>query len=156
MSLDPALAFLGHGPPPCGQLLGWTFKSWDEETRTLTVAFTGKPEFANPAGHVQGGILLAMMDDTMSPAMVMASKGKFYPPTVGLSASFLRPVRVGPITVVGRVVQIGRTVAFCEAELFDERGRLCVRATCNSTLVPNTAIASGAVDTSISEAGAPA
>ena len=48
----------------------------------LKVGFDGKLEFCNPAGDVQGGILSAMLDDTMGPAALIMTDGKFYSTTI--------------------------------------------------------------------------
>ena len=127
---EAATIFLGK-PPPTVALFGWRLIAIDAEAGAMEVAFDGKPEFANPAGFVQGGILSAMMDDALGPCLVLHLKGRAFPSSIDLSTHFLRPVRFGPITVKARVRQAGRSVAFLEAELFDSRGKLC--ATCHSS-----------------------
>lgn len=128
--LDAAAIFLGK-PPPTVALFGWRLIAVDIAAGTIEVGFEGKPEFTNPAGYVQGGILTAMMDDAMGPCLVLHLKGRAFPSSIDLSTHFLRPVRPGAVTVKARVRQAGRTVAFLEAELFDSRGKLC--ATCSSS-----------------------
>lgn len=130
MTPDAAQIFLGK-PPPTVALFGWRLVAVDAAQGTMEVGFDGKPEFTNPAGFVQGGILGAMMDDAMGPCLVLHLKGRAFPSSIDLSTHFLRPVRPGPITVKARVRQAGRSVAFLEAELFDSRGKLC--ATCSSS-----------------------
>ncbi len=51
--------------PPAAKLLGWKLISLDAAAGEIEVGFEGKPEFANPIGNIQGGILSAMLDDTM-------------------------------------------------------------------------------------------
>lgn len=120
--------------PPVAQLLGWRFISWHEDTATLTVAFEGKPEFTNPTGAIQGGLLTAMLDDCMGPAILAKSGGRLYGPTIDLQVQFLRPVLPGPIRVVGRVIRMGRSVAHLDAELFDSNERLAARAMASAAL----------------------
>jgi acyl-coenzyme A thioesterase PaaI-like protein len=50
--------------PAVARLLGWTLLSIDPERGEIRVRFEAKPDFLNPAGTVQGGILSAMLDDT--------------------------------------------------------------------------------------------
>jgi uncharacterized protein (TIGR00369 family) len=84
--------------PPCALTLGGKFRQIDPDAGTIETEFEGKPEFANPIGHIQGGFLAAMLDDTLGPALVATlPKGQFAP-TVNLSVSFLRPGKVGAIT----------------------------------------------------------
>ena len=61
----------GRAPmPPVARLLGWTLLSIDPERGEIRVRFEAKADFLNPAGTLQGGILSAMLDDTMGPAAV--------------------------------------------------------------------------------------
>jgi uncharacterized protein (TIGR00369 family) len=88
----------------------------------------------NPRGMVQGGIVAAMLDDTMAPALISMTGGKLLPSSIDLNVSFIRPVKPGRVVGKGRVVNRGRTVMFLEAELFDTEGRLLARAT--SSAIP--------------------
>ena len=56
------------------------------------------------------------------------------PSSVDLIVSFRRPVHPGRVVGRGRVVKLGKAIAFLEAELFDEAGTLLARAT--SSTVP--------------------
>jgi hypothetical protein len=40
--------------PPAAKLLGWQVVKLDIDAREIELGFDGKPEFANPAGLVQG------------------------------------------------------------------------------------------------------
>ncbi|MEE3098169.1 MAG: PaaI family thioesterase, partial [Pseudomonadota bacterium] len=114
-------------PSPASQLLGWTFVAYDREAMTLRLAFDGKPEFRNPAGVIQGGILSAMVDDTFGP-LVGATLGR-YGVTVDLTTQFLRPVKPGRIETKARILRRGRSVVFLEGDLMDADGKVCVRCT---------------------------
>lgn len=114
--------------PASAKLLGWKMLGVDAETGEVTIGFEGKREFCNPVGFVQGGMLIAMMDDTMGPATFIHSNATKMISSIDIHAHFLRPVAVGAITVKARVVRMGRQVAFMEAELFDAAGKLCARA----------------------------
>ncbi len=121
-------------PPKASTLLGWTLRSHDEATGDVEIGFEAKPEFANPRGYIQGGILAAMLDDTMGPAVFIRTGGEYFPVTIDLHAQYLRPVRAGPVTAKARVVQLGKTVAFMEGELFDAEGQVAVKATASASL----------------------
>lgn len=123
-------AFLSAlSPPACSRLLGWNLISADPEKHEIEIGFSGKREFLNPAGNIQGGILTAMMDDAMGPAVLLASNGRKIASSIDINVHFLRPVKPGSITVKARVIRFGRSIAFAEAELFDEGGKLSARAT---------------------------
>ena len=123
-------------PPPAAETLGWRFIASDADAGTIELGFDGKPEFANPAGNIQGGFLAAMMDDTMGPAVLVASKGELMCSTIELNVQYLRPVPIGPVSTRARVKKIGRQIGFIECELFDECGKLCATATTSAMMVP--------------------
>ena len=120
--------------PPAAKLLGWSLLELDPEAGTIALAFEGKPDFCNPAGHIQGGFLAAMLDDTLGPALLAMTDGTLFGSTIDLHVHYLRVVKPGRITTTGRVVKLGSRVAFMEGELFDAAGALCARATASASL----------------------
>ncbi len=81
MTDDQIEAMFAPGPP-CAQLLGWRLLGHDETRGWIKVGFDAKVEFLNPAGRVQGGILAAMLGDTMGPAVMVKSGGALYPSSI--------------------------------------------------------------------------
>ncbi len=122
-------------PSPSAAPMGWRLIDLDTAAGVIEVGFDGKPEFRNPAGFIQGGILAAMMDDVMGPCLVLHLNGRAFPSTIDLHTHYLRPVAVGPVSVKARVTKVGKSITFLEAELFDRRGRLSARATASAALV---------------------
>ena len=121
--------------PPCSQLLGWRILDARPEDGWIRIGFDGKPEFRNPAGLIQGGILSAMLDDTMGPAVFVKTNGRLYTATISMNISFLAPAKVGQIIGEATVILLGKTVAFIEGKLMDETGRLLATASANARLV---------------------
>src|SRR5215470_564681 len=115
--------------PPVAKLLGWRVLDARPEDGWLKLGFDGKPDFCNPAGFVQGGILSSMLDDTMGPAVFVMTEGKSYTTTVSLTVNFLSPAKPGPITAEAKVTQLGKSIAFVEAKLTAEDGTLLATAT---------------------------
>ena len=120
--------FANKATPPAAALLGWQLVREDPEAGTIEIAFCPDERMLNSAGTVQGGFVAAMLDDTMGPALVSMSGGRVMPSSINLTVSFLRPVKPG------RVVKLGKAIAFLEAELFDDDGVLLARGT--SSAVP--------------------
>jgi hypothetical protein len=54
---------------PITKLLGWKFLKFDASQQMIKVEMQGRPEFINPAGLIHGGMLAAMLDETLSPAL---------------------------------------------------------------------------------------
>jgi uncharacterized protein (TIGR00369 family) len=121
--------------PPSSRLLGWRLLDARPGDGWIRIGFDGKPDFCNPAGFVQGGILSAMLDDTMGPAVFAMTEGRLYTATITMTVNFLSPARPGPITGEASVTQLGRTVAFVEGRLTAEDGTLLATATTSARLV---------------------
>ena len=121
--------------PPSAKLLGWRLldaRPWDG---WLKVGFDGRPEFCNPAGFIQGGILSAMLDDSMGPAVFVTSDGRFYATTISLTVNFIAPARPGPLIVEAQVFQIGKSIAFMEGKLIANDGTVLATASTTARLI---------------------
>ena len=133
---SPPSVFDRFDLPAASALLGWTLRAIDPSAGTIEIGFTADARFANPQGMVQGGIIAAMLDDTHGPALFAQLDGTMFPVTVDCAISFIRSARFGQFIGRGRVVSCGKTIAFTEAELFDEAGEMVARGTFTSRLVP--------------------
>ena len=131
----PPSVFDRFEAPAASRLLGWTLRRIDPAAGTIEIGFTADERFANPQGFVQGGIIAAMLDDTHGPALFGHVDGLVFPVTVDFNVSFIKAARLGSFVGKGRLVSLGRTIAFTEAELFDEDGELVARGTFTSRLV---------------------
>jgi uncharacterized protein (TIGR00369 family) len=122
-------------PPPSSKLLGWHLLDARPAGGWVRIGFDGKPEFCNPAGFIQGGILSAMLDDTMGPAAFVMTEGRLYTATITMTVNFLAPAKPGPITGEAQVTQLGKTIAFIEGRLSDSHGAVLATATTSARLV---------------------
>ena len=120
--------------PPAARLLGWELLHIDADNRSIAIQFQAARDFLNASGHVQGGLLSAMLDDTLGPAVFAATNFKQHGRTIDLHTHFLRPALPGKIIGKARVTRLGRTVAFMEGQLFDPEDRLIARATSSAML----------------------
>lgn len=121
--------------PPSAKLLGWRLldsRPWDG---WLKVGFDGREEFCNPAGFIQGGILSAMLDDSMGPAVFVTSEGRYYATTISLTVNFIAPARPGPLTAEAQVIQIGKSIAFMEGKLIGSDGTVIATASTTARLM---------------------
>jgi uncharacterized protein (TIGR00369 family) len=121
-------------PPPAATLLGWKLVAVDPEAGTIEVAFIATEQFLNPIGVVQGGLLAAMLDDTLGPALVATLGPGQFAPTADLHVQFLRPARPGRLTGRGRVVRRGKDIAFMAGELSDDSGQVVAAATATAQI----------------------
>lgn len=135
---EPTLA--GLALPPCAQLLGWRLLDHDAERGWVRIEFQGRPEFVNPAGFIQGGLLAAMLDDCMGPAAWLKSNGEAFTSTIDMNVSYLAAAKPGVLVGEGQVVQLGKTIGFLEAKLMDASGQVIARATSSARLIPGKKI----------------
>ena len=120
----------GEIPPPnIAGALNIEFLDIDTDKRTLKTGFNIGSEFTNPAGHVQGGIIAAMLDDTMGPALAAVLDANQFAPTLNLNVSFVKGGRPGKFYGFGKVVNRGRSICYLSGELFDADNYLIATAT---------------------------
>jgi len=119
---------------PAAELIGWSLIAEDPTQGTIESSYYPDKRMLNRRGDVQGGFVAAMLDDTMSRALVSMTAGQVVPLSIDLNVSYVRPVKHGTVICRGRVVNRGRSVVFLEGELFDADGKLLVRAT--SSAIP--------------------
>jgi uncharacterized protein (TIGR00369 family) len=119
-------------PPNCDRTLGLSCVDKSQPGTTVW-RMTAADEFANPIGVVQGGFLAAMADSAMGAATITfarAADRRVFSSSVEMKISFLGSAKVGSVLeCTARVVQGGQRVAFAEAEIVDDRGRVVARAT---------------------------
>ena len=131
--MEPTI-FDGLTLPPISRLLGWKLLVMDKEAGRIDVEFTALADFTNPSGFIQGGIVAAMLDDTLGPLVFAATGGTKMTTTIDLHLHYLRPVRPGRVTTQGKIAKRGPRIAFLAGELFDSEGRLAATATASALL----------------------
>lgn len=122
----------GRGPP-IGSTLQFTLAEV-EHGRALFRATPG-PHAYNPIGVVHGGYAATLLDSACGCAVHSTLAPNQGYTTLELKVAFHRAIsnETGPVAAEGRVVTVGRRVAFAEAWLKDARGKLLGSAT--STLL---------------------
>jgi uncharacterized protein (TIGR00369 family) len=138
-----ATAFDHFTAPPSSKLLGWHLIDARPEDGWIRIGFDGKRDFCNPAGFIQGGILSAMLDDTMGPAVFVMTDGKLYTATITMTVNFLAPAKPGKLIGEANVTQLGKTIAFVEGKLMDENGTVLATATTSARLVETAKLSAG-------------
>jgi uncharacterized protein (TIGR00369 family) len=89
----------------------------------------------NPIGMVHGGYAATLLDSACGCAVHASLGARQAYTTLELKVAYHKPLssKTGPVRAEGRVVSIGRRVAFAEARLVDGNGLLYASAT--STLL---------------------
>ena len=126
---------------PSAELMASDFVSFDVERGELTTRYTPPPSFASPRGAVQGGLIAGFLDEVMGGALLAVTEARFgaaeqLPLNLDMNLTYLRMVPMETVTARGRVLKLGKRVAFLEGELFDKDGNLLVRATSSAIPTP--------------------
>ncbi len=104
------------------------------EYGALVMEFFAPDSFKSPRGVVQGGLIGGFMDEVMGAAVLAASQGRLLPLNLDMNMSYIKPVPVGKLIGKGRVLKMGRNVAFIEGELYDDADNLLVKSTSTAML----------------------
>ena len=122
--------------PPIGETLDFALV----ELERGRVVFEGSPtrKVFNPIGSVHGGYAATVLDSACGCAVhscLLAGQGYT---TLELKVAYHRALndQSGPGRAEGKLVTLGRRVAFSEARLVDARGRLCASATSTLLVFP--------------------
>ncbi|WP_051135958.1 PaaI family thioesterase [Sandarakinorhabdus limnophila] len=127
---DDLKARMNRFVPPTAAILGQEILEIDSAAGRVKMKFQPIDACRNPMGNVQGGIVVAMLDDAAAFAAIIKSGKRIGIPTIELKTSFFAPAKAGvPLYAEGRCLKLGKRVAFMEADLFDEEGTLLARLT---------------------------
>lgn len=127
---DPAKA------PACARHLGFELIDFSVRGGWAEIAFTPRPEFANPAGHVQGGFVCAMLDDAMGVTATIAHRFEVMVPTLQMATTFVRPVKMARVIGRGEVLHMGKTAVQLQGKLRSEAGELLAVSTASAIVRP--------------------
>ena len=104
---------------------------------SVTVSLPVTPEMVHGGGVLCGQTIMSAADTAMLLAMI-AKLGGFKPmTTVQMQTSFLRPVpkEVAAVTVVARVLRLGKSLSYGEVEFLTPDGKLAAKATTTYALI---------------------
>jgi uncharacterized protein (TIGR00369 family) len=105
-------------------LIGWVVKERESDNVTLELELA--EHHLNRSDYVHGGVLASLLDTAMSFAGLYSPDPERVRKAVTLSmtTTFVSPVQLGTLTVVGRVRGGGRKTFMSAGEVFDEQGTL--------------------------------
>lgn len=118
MTNDDFVARMNAHAPPALKSLGGRVVSFDKDTGSVDMDFTADESMCHSGDIVQGGFLAGMIDAAMAHAVFGTLQEFVIVATLEIKVSYLEIARAGPIAARGRVVRMGKTIAFLEGELF--------------------------------------
>jgi uncharacterized protein (TIGR00369 family) len=94
-----------------------------------------RPEFLQP-DVVHGGVIYSLADTVAAHSVLTMIYPEEWTTTVEQKINFLRPVAAGAIVATARVVQLGNRLAYSEAEISVEAGKLIAKSTATLMRLP--------------------
>lgn len=116
------------------QLSGMNITFADREAGVIEANFEAKKTFHNSVGNIQGGILVAMLDDLMGYALGITLPKTQFAPTANMNISFLRPVSTGLVRGKGMILKNDGDVFHLSSKLYNEAGDVIAAATARAKL----------------------
>ena len=146
MEMDVSDRASQFAPLPPERLERWSsFGRWDtvwfpkflgielEELRAdyARMRLAYRPEFRQPAGVIHGGVIATMIDTVVVPAIGSGYDEPRQLFTIDIQLRYLAPIVDDDLVAEGWVVQRGRQIVFCNAEV---RGASTTAAAATATL----------------------
>ncbi len=128
--LETARSLIGQGRPPgIGETLDFGLISVADGSAVC--GGTPGPHAYNPLGVVHGGYAATLLDTACGFVVMSKLAGDQSYTTIELKVSYHKAMKAstGPVQASGRLVTMGRRVAFAEASLTDENGVIYASAT---------------------------
>ncbi len=101
---------------------------------SLTARFPNMERYMNPFGYMQGGIIVAAMDNTISPLSYVSA-----PPNITkeINTKYKRPVKASDqfIDVVATVAKKTTSNIILHAEVLNEKGKLAAKGVANCVFI---------------------
>ena len=125
-----------EGNVPIGDTLGFRLA----QAERGRVVLTGQPDRRsyNLIGTVHGGWAASILDTALALSVLTTLDADQTFTTVDIRINYLRPITVetGLLTAEGRVLQAGRRLGYCEADLLDANGKLLCHGTGSCLIFP--------------------
>ena len=120
-------------PPRIFSFLGGYFTAFDEAAAALSARFPVKADYRNPLGFMQGGMIVAAVDNTMGPLCFLCG---FLGISTQINTSYVRPVTASDawIDVDARIVERTASLAQLGARVSNEAGKTIVLCQATFTL----------------------
>ena len=122
--------------PPISKVLGFTVT--EVEFGRVVFAYTPVYDHYNPLGTVHGGIAATLLDSVMGCCVHTTLKAGIGYTTVEIKVNYVRAMtdKTGPVTVEGKVINVGSRIATSEGRLYDGAGKLLAHGTTTCLIFP--------------------
>ncbi len=109
------------------QFLGLKVEEIRQDYARMRLAY--RPEFRQPAGVIHGGVIASMIDTVVVPAVGSGYDEARALFTIDMQLRYLAPIVDEDAVAEGWIVQRGRQIVFCEAEVRTASGTVAATGT---------------------------
>jgi len=101
---------------------------------SLTLKFPTKEKYQNPFGNMQGGMIVAAVDNTIGPLSMLEASPSV---TSQLNTTYIRPVGADQkhIYITAMVVDKTKRNIHLQADVKNDAGKLCVRCFASCSII---------------------
>jgi len=101
------------------------------EEGEVSISYRIRKEMTNPVGSIQGGVMAALIDDTMGLAFYTLFLENMYT-TTNLNINYLFAAKENDLVIVkAKTVRIGKKIANIECKVYNQDGGIITTATSN-------------------------
>lgn len=138
MANEALIAELNRHAPAALKKLNGRVDHYDADSGTLGMTYSIDASFCHSGDIVQGGFVAGMLDAAMAHATFLHLGSLAVVATLEIKVSYFDIARPGLLTAKARVVKLGKSIGFYEAELYDESGTLVAAATSTARVIRKT------------------
>ena len=120
--------------PAIIRTLGGRVSEVDTATATCVMTFDIDEQLCHSTNIVQGGIVTAMLDATMTHAVFAMQPDVIQLSSLEIKVNFLEPSLAGEFSCRGTVRRSGYKISFLEGELYNSEGKLTATASTTAKL----------------------
>ncbi len=102
--------------------------------KSLTVKFPVKEKYQNPFGYMQGGMVVAAVDNTIGPLSMLEASPSV---TSQLNTTFIRPIGADQdyIYITAEVIEKTKRNLHVQADVRNDMGKLCVKCFASCSII---------------------
>ena len=94
----------------------------------------------NPFNTVQGGMIASAIDEITSISVNILTKDEYLPSSTDIHITFHRPLLVGKIFGIAKIIKLGKKIVSIEGRLYSSSGKIAATGLHTALLVKTTDI----------------
>jgi uncharacterized protein (TIGR00369 family) len=135
MTDEELIAALNRHAPNALKKLHGSVAGYDRTTGTIEMSFELDESFCHSGDIVQGGFIAGMLDASMAHVTFLHLGTLAIVATLEIKVSYHEIARPGALTARAKIVKLGKSIGFYEAQLYAEDDTLLASATSTARVI---------------------